>query len=165
MLFRSLLVLGLIVAESVEHHFEEQDMAALSGKLELIRHALAKVNSPKDLAAIPQQMDDALIGHHGLIVAVKGPDGQTLFATHDAPFPQPLMDRVKTPEAKRPYVWQVDDRLSFRGIVAQAPTGVQAWSPAVVAVATDISHHNSFMDSFMGTSNNPRFSVNPTAQR
>lgn len=82
-----LLILGLIVAKSVEDHFEEQDMEALSGKLELIRHALAKVNSPKDLAAIPQQMDDALIGHHGLIVTVKGPDGQTLFATHDAPFP------------------------------------------------------------------------------
>ena len=146
-----LLVLGLIVAESVEHHFEEQDMAALSGKLELIRHALAKVHSSKDLAAIPQQMDDSLIGHHGLVVAVQGPDGQTLFATQDAPFPQPLLDRVKIPEAERPYVWQVDDRLSFRGIVAQAPTGVQAWSPAVVAVATDISHHRSFMDSFMKT--------------
>ena len=53
-----LLVLGLIVAESVEHHFEEQDMEALTGKLELIRHALAKVHSSKDLAAIPQQMDD-----------------------------------------------------------------------------------------------------------
>ena len=34
-----LLVLGLIVARSVEHHFEEQDMEALTGKLELIRHA------------------------------------------------------------------------------------------------------------------------------
>jgi hypothetical protein len=67
-----LLVLGLIVAESVEHHFEEQDMEALTGKLELIRHALAKVHSSKDLAAIPQQMDDSLIGHHGLVVAVKG---------------------------------------------------------------------------------------------
>ena len=146
-----LLVLGLIVAESVEHHFEEQDMAALSGKLELIRHALAKVHSSKDLAAIPQQMDDSLIGHHGLVVAVKGPDGRTLFATEDAPFPQRLLDRVKTPGAERPYVWQVDDQLSFRGIVAEAPTGVQAWPPAVVAVATDISHHQSFMDSFMKT--------------
>ena len=58
---------------------------------------------------------------------------------------------VKTPEAERPYVWQVDDQLSFRGIVAEAPTGVQAWPPAVVAIATDISHHRSFMDSFMKT--------------
>ena len=66
-----LLILGLIVAESVEHHFEEQDMAALSGKLELIRHALAKVHSSKDLAAIPQQMDDSLIGHHGLSLSDK----------------------------------------------------------------------------------------------
>ena len=82
-----LLVLGLIVARSVEHHFEEQDMEALTGKLELIRHALAKVRSSKDLAAIPQQMSDALIGHHGLIVAVKAPDGRTLFATEGAPFP------------------------------------------------------------------------------
>ena len=146
-----LLVLGLIVARSVEHHFEEQDMEALTGKLELIRHALAKVRSSKDLAAIPQQMSDALIGHHGLIVAVKAPDGRTLFATEGAPFPQALLDRVKTAGAQRPYIWQVDEHFSLRGIAAELPTGVQEWPPAVVAVATDISHHSSFMDSFMKT--------------
>ena len=146
-----LLVLGLIVAQSVEHHFEEQDMEALTGKLELIRHAMAKVRSPTDLAAIPQQMDDSLIGHHGLVVALKGPDGRTLFATEGAPFPQPLLDRVKTAGVNHPYVWQVDGQMPFRGIAAEVPTGVPSWPPAVVAVATDISHHRNFMDSLMRT--------------
>ncbi len=144
-----LLALGLIVAESVEHHFEEQDMEALTGKLELIRHALAKVHSTADLEALPKQMDDSLIGHHGLVVAVKAPDGRTLFATEDAPFPQPLIDRLKRPGARYPYVWQLDDQTPFRGIAAEIPTGVKEWPPAVVAVATDISHHRGFMDSFM----------------
>lgn len=146
-----LLVLGLIVAQSVEHHFEEQDMEALTGKLELIRHALAKVRSPTDLAAIPRQMDDSLIGHHGLLVVLKGPDGQTLFSTAGAQLPQPLLDRAKTAGGHHPYVWQVDGGMPFRGIAAEVPTGVPTWRPLLVAVATDISHHRNFMDSFMTT--------------
>jgi len=146
-----LLILGLIVARSVERHFEEQDMQTLGGKLELIRHALAKVHSSTELAGIAQQMDDALIGHHGLVVAVLGPDGQTLFATDDAPFPRPLLDRAGTADGQRPYVWRADGHAYFRGIVAAVPTGIQDWPPAVVAVATDISHHRGFMDAFMKT--------------
>ncbi len=146
-----LLVLGLIVAESVEQHFEEQDMATLGGKLELMRHVLAKVHSTQDLRSLPQKLDDSLVGHHGLVLAVQEANGQTLFATADAPFPQPLLERVRTPDAGRPYVWRIDEHLSFRGIVAEAPIGIPGWPPAVIAVATDISHHNSFMDSFMKT--------------
>lgn len=37
-----LLVLGLLIGNSVEHHFEVQDMEVLTGKLELTRHALER---------------------------------------------------------------------------------------------------------------------------
>ena len=59
-----LLVLGLLIGNSVEHHFEVQDMEVLTGKLELTRHALEKVHSQSDLDALPQQLDDSLVGHH-----------------------------------------------------------------------------------------------------
>lgn len=143
-----LLVLGFIVKASVEQHFQEQDMTLLEGKLELIRHALERVHSPDDLDTLVQQMDDALIGHHGLAVAVTGTDGRTLFATRDSPFPQALLERVSKPDAGRPFVWETADGMPFRGIVGTLPSGIAGAPPAVVAVATDISHHRHFMDGF-----------------
>ena len=113
-----LLILGLIVAESVENHFEELDMTELAGKLELIRHVMARVRSPAELQGIPRQMEDAFFGHHGLVVAVQSAQGETLFASGHGPFPQALFDRRHTPGADRhPYVWQADG-VAFRGIVA-----------------------------------------------
>ena len=67
-----LLALGLVIASSVEQHFEDLDMEVLSGKMELASHALAMVTSSADLAQLPQQMDHSLVGHHGLEVMVIG---------------------------------------------------------------------------------------------
>lgn len=144
-----LLVLGFIVKASVEQHFQEQDMTLLEGKLELIRHALERVRSPDDLDTLVQQMDDALIGHHGLAVAVTGAGGRTLFATRDSPFPQVLLERVGKPDARRPFVWETPDGVPFRGIVGMLSSGIKGAPPAVVAVATDISHHRHFMEAFL----------------
>ena len=147
-----LLVLGFIVVRSVEHHFEEQDMATLGAKLEQIRHTLARARNAADLAALAQQLDEAQSGHHGLAVAVRGPDGRTLFATHADPFPPNLFARAGAPTtALRPQVWQTAGQPPYRGIVAELPTGVAGWPRATVALATDISHHLGFMASFMRT--------------
>ncbi|MFA5372192.1 MAG: two-component sensor histidine kinase, partial [Sideroxydans sp.] len=56
-----LLAVGALVGTLVERHFEEQDLMELNGKLELVRHALANVHTPSDLAAVPQNLSDALI--------------------------------------------------------------------------------------------------------
>ena len=88
-----LLVLGLLIGNSVEHHFEQQDMEVLNGKLELARYALEKVHSQSDLDALPQQLDDSLVGHHALAVVVVASSGQPLFVTSGAEFPQALLAR------------------------------------------------------------------------
>jgi len=146
-----LLVLGFLIGRSVEAHFEEQDMEVLSGKLELARHALEKVHSKKDLDSLPQQLDDSLIGHHALEVLVVGPDGRTLFATSGADFPQALLDRQILDVSTHPTVWRSKQGTPFRGLVARTRTGIDGVQPAVVAVATDISHHQHFMSSFRTT--------------
>jgi len=144
-----LLILGQIVVRSVEGHFEEQDMAELGGKLELTRHLLERVRSAGEWDGLPQLLDDALIGHHGMAIAVRGPDGQMLFAAHGVSFTPPLIERAGP--AGRPQVWRSDDNVDFRGIVGEARTGMANAPPAFVAVAIDISHHRSFMDAFMRT--------------
>ncbi|MDO8293948.1 MAG: heavy metal sensor histidine kinase [Gallionella sp.] len=146
-----LLVLGLLIGNSVEHHFEEQDMEVLNGKLELTRHALEKVHSRTDLDALPQQLDDSLVGHHGLAVVVVAPSGQTLFVTSGAEFPQVLLARNPATANSRPIIWKSKNGVPLRGISELVQTGIQDSKPAVVAVATDISHHEQFMSSFRFT--------------
>ena len=146
-----LLVLGLLIGNSVEHHFEEQDMEVLNGKLELARYALEKVHSQSDLDALPQQLDDSLVGHHGLAVVVVAPSGQTLFVTSGAEFPQALLARNSKMESSRPMIWKSKDGLPLRGISEMVQTSIKGAKPAVVAVATDISHHEHFMSSFRFT--------------
>jgi two-component system heavy metal sensor histidine kinase CusS len=144
-------VLGLLIGNSVEHHFEEQDMEVLNGKLELARYALEKVHSQSDLDALPQQLDDSLVGHHGLAVVVVAPSGQTLFVTSGAEFPQALLARNSKMESSRPMIWKSKDGLPLRGISEMVQTSIKGAKPAVVAVATDISHHEHFMSSFRST--------------
>jgi hypothetical protein len=146
-----LLVLGLLIGNSVEHHFEVQDMEVLTGKLELTRHALEKVHSQSDLDALPQQLDDSLVGHHGLAVIVVAPSGQTLFVTSGAEFPQVLLARSPDMTNSGPIIWKSTDHIPLRGISAMVKTGIEGAKPAVVAVATDISKHEHFMSSFRFT--------------
>jgi two-component system, OmpR family, heavy metal sensor histidine kinase CusS len=145
-----LLVLGFLIDGSVVRHFAEQDREMLTGKLQLVQHALEKVQSPRDLDTLPQQLDNSLIGHPGLAVVVLA-QGQTLFATSGADFPQPLLEREAVSHPAKPMIWKTREGKSFRGISAPVPLKVQGWQPAVVAVATDISHQQHFMASFLRT--------------
>ncbi|MCK9389547.1 MAG: heavy metal sensor histidine kinase [Sulfuritalea sp.] len=143
-----LLLLGFLIGGSVEQHFVEQDMAVLTGKLALARHTLEKVHSRHDLDSVLQQLDDSLVGHHGLALVIVGPGGETLFATSGADFPQALLDRHVQAGVPQPTVWKTKQGTPFRGIAAMARTSIEGAAPVVVALATDISHHEQYMDSF-----------------
>jgi two-component system heavy metal sensor histidine kinase CusS len=105
-----LLLLGYLIAGSLERHFEEQDMEVLTGKLKLAQHALEKVRSAVDLEVLTQQLDDSLVGHHGLELVVVAPEGQILFATSGAEFPQSLLDSRVWVASARPTVWTTRDK-------------------------------------------------------
>ncbi|MBK8114571.1 MAG: heavy metal sensor histidine kinase [Candidatus Accumulibacter sp.] len=143
-----LLLLGHLIAGSIERHFEEQDMEVLTGKLTLAQHALEKVHSTVDLDVLPRHLDDSLIGHHGLELVVVTPEGQILFATSSARFPQSLLDSRVRMDSASSTVWATEDHQPLRGISALARTGIKDAQPVIVAVATDISHHAHFMNSF-----------------
>lgn len=145
-----LIVVGYLIGALVERHFEEQDLSELNGKLELVRHTLDKVRAPADLDAIPQGLADALVGHHGLYVAVVGPDRRMLFTSPGAVFPAALLEGPSARDSSgpaKPLVWEEGER-SYRGIAAAAMTGITEQAPATVAVALDIGHHRDFMAAF-----------------
>lgn len=146
-----LLALGFLIGASVEQHFAEQDMTLLSGRLDRARHALESVRVPADFDAVPQQLDEALVGHHGLAVAVLTPKGETLFATSGADFPQALLDRQRPQAQPELVIWNARNGQPLRGFSAWVQTGIPGAVPVLVALATDISHHQHFMRAFRVT--------------
>lgn len=140
-----LLALGLLIGNTVERHFVEQDMEVLSGKTDLAAHLLEQVRSPADFSSLPGQLDNSLVGHHGLAVAVVDADGKRVFATPNAAFPDALLKPAGA--SSKPRSW-TQAGLPWRGIATLLPTGNSERSSMLVAVAVDISHHEHFMESF-----------------
>jgi len=145
-----LLVVGYLIGTLVERHFEEIDLSDLKGKLELVRHTLVTARGPVDLEIVPQRLADALVGHHGLFVAVLGPDRKLLFKSQNAIFPKSLLEypiREDSAESEKLLTWEIDGQ-AYRGIAAEAVTGVAGQAPATVVVAINIEHHQVFMQAF-----------------
>ncbi|MCM2287423.1 MAG: heavy metal sensor histidine kinase [Sulfuritalea sp.] len=140
-----LLALGLLIGNTVERHFVEQDMEVLSGKTDLAAHLLEQVRSPADFSSLPGQLDNSLVGHHDLAVVVMDSAGKRVFATSNAAFPGAMLEPAGA--SSKPRSWTQAGQ-PWRGIATLLPTGKRELSPMLVAVAVDISHHEHFMESF-----------------
>ncbi|MFA6311352.1 MAG: heavy metal sensor histidine kinase [Sterolibacterium sp.] len=142
-----LLTIGTVIGYLVEEHFEMLDMVELGGKMALIEHVLGKTGAAARDDELAPQLDDALVGHHGLSVAVYADQGRTVYATEGADFPsQVLHGRPGGLLAKplQPVVWENQGR-EFRGIAAMVTIGPAAYT---VALALDMAHHQEFMAAF-----------------
>lgn len=141
-----LLGTGLLLSRAVERHFVEEDRHEILGKIELVEHLLAKIHDRSALDALPQQLDDALVGHHGLSVSVMGGDGAIWFASSGAAFPHALLAH---PAGDAPTLRQwTQGGVAYRGMVVSMPAGGAAAGAYSVAVALDIGHHQVFMAQF-----------------
>ena len=149
-----LLMLGFVIASSVEAHFEELDLEVLSGKMELTRQALQSVTSQEDLMPFTHQLARSLVGHHGLEVMVLDADRAIVFATAHANFDPALVARQALQGSQRPALWTLDGK-TYRGVAAQMPTSALdgAGHPlqVLVVTATDTTHHQVYMRSFLQT--------------
>jgi two-component system heavy metal sensor histidine kinase CusS len=139
-----LLLLGLVIATSVEQHFEDLDMEVLAGKMALIRQGLQGVHAADGMTPFTHQLARALVGHHGLEVMVMDASHEVIFATAHAAFnpQQVLTQATQTPD--KPALWMLQGQ-TYRVVAATMPMHV------TVAVATDIAHHQTYMQSFLQT--------------
>lgn len=140
------MVMGFVIRASVTHHFSEQDRAALEGKLELIRHVLEGRRDPADMAGVQKQLADALVGHHELVVRIKGANAREFFHSGHGNIPEAVMQKAQAVTPLPLLTW-TDGNVAYRGIVAPVPAG-PGREALVVAIATDTSHHQEFLDSF-----------------
>lgn len=137
-------VLGLALDRAVDAHFREMDRQMLAGKVELVRNLLLKADDQATLDALPQQLDDALVGHHGLALAVLDAEGRIWFASREGPFPAGLIAQARrAPVALT--TWR-ENGHRLRGMVMQIEGA--GGGPYTVAVAYDIRHHDHFMADF-----------------
>ena len=145
-----LMALGLVIASSVEKHFEEQDMEVLTGKMELARNTLEQLKSQGDLANITHLLDNSLVGHQGLEVMVFSLNHEVMFTTPNANFPIDLVTDSAARDPLNALTWTLDQK-TYRGVAAELNTGVSERSRLIVAIAIDIAHHQAFMRSFLQT--------------
>ncbi|MBI2308518.1 MAG: heavy metal sensor histidine kinase [Rhodocyclales bacterium] len=144
-----LLLMGMLVSRLVEQHFEDLDMAVLNGKQQLVRHALAEVRGEADLVAMSQQLNDAMVGHQGMALALIAADGRSLFVSGDAEFPLAALRDAARPPALQPLIWPTTDGRRFRGFLSEVEAVPGIGGPVQVAVAADMAHHQHFMQSFL----------------
>jgi len=140
-----LLGLGWVVIQSMEAHFLEIDRHEIEGKLTLVQNLLAKVDAPVDLDALPGQLDDALVGHHGLSVALIAKDGSIWFTSQVQDFPvTPLLQA----EPGRILTWTENGR-TYRGLTTPVAIGLQDSLRFTAAISLDITHHRQFRSEFL----------------
>ena len=145
-----LLALGLVIAGSVEKHFEEQDLEVLQDKMEQTRNALLRSGSLNGVDQTHGSMDHSIGGHHSLEIVVLGSHQELLFSSATPSFAvSDLLDAARRTPG-RPVIWKRADQ-SYRGLALPVTSGIDGGNSMVVAVAMDMLHHESFMRSFQWT--------------
>lgn len=143
----ALLLLGALVGLLVEKHFVELDRDTLKGKSELIRHMLASVHTKADFQELPKRLRDSLVGHEGLYLSIWQKNGSPLFELGGGVFPSSMHSH----KAVALTTWSITDGQSFRGFSELMPLQTPEPSTVVVALATDLAHHEHFMGEFKKT--------------
>lgn len=150
----TLILLAVFIVQSINHHFIEQDMELLTGKLHLIDNLLEKVKTQAEFDALPEQLNDALIGHHDLFVSLYDAQNHLLFSTLQEEFPSAIRQRSAVEQKPQPIFWRqraADGSTPFVGVRALLPIGTPERAPLLAIVALDITHHEQFLSSFRKT--------------
>ncbi len=144
-----LLTTGYFLAQVVETHFEEGDRHELNGKLELIQNLFKQARSPNEIDRLPQQLQDALVGHPGLVVAVSDATGVLWFTTPGAVFPDSLLKDCQNRFLKCTNGslrhWQ-QTGIGYRGMAV--PISAGNGQSYTVALGQAIERHEAFMGTF-----------------
>lgn len=130
--------LGLYLSRAADAHMAELDRHELLGKLELARHLAAGERTADGLR---RRLGDALVGHHGLHVALDA-GALPILRWPAGPTAAELMDAA-APTGESPALLAAGGQ-QVRAVAGAVATG---WGqPGRVVVALDIRHHTAFLD-------------------
>lgn len=151
-----LLVTGYFLACAVERHFIKSDSYELEGKLQMIRHLVEQTGDTPAKADLAKQIENTLIGHTDISVAIVNADNSVQYATPKAYFPAAMLNpppagahrNIFDCAPQEVWQWRHEDR-DYRGM--SQPMALADGDVQRVAVAIDIGRHQAFMDRFRFT--------------
>jgi hypothetical protein len=116
------------VATAIQGHFEEQDRMEIGARLAQLRRVAAGLRRADDVALLARAVDDALVGQHGLYLAVAGHAGEPLVVAPADGFPRRWADTavVAAELPAAPFLRWEREGASYRGLVEAVPTGLPA---------------------------------------
>lgn len=142
----SLILIGTLVLNAVEHHFSEQDASELMVMSDAVRSALETAgNQPERLR---DALSSAISGHHGVYFQVRNETGEILYRTAGAESGLAQAENVLTPTAAiQPgnlQSWRADAK-TYRGVLSRHEVAGQNYT---VISAIDMSFHLQFLQDF-----------------
>lgn len=143
---------GGFVAWEMNNHFKDMDVDEISGKLELITHAIEETRDAAARDTLPARLRDALVGHHALTALVYR-DGKSVFSTGTATFPQAMLAAAPAASAiTRASLQSWDDQHDhYRGLAIRLPAALPETSTFTVALAVNIAVHQRFANDIQRT--------------
>jgi two-component system heavy metal sensor histidine kinase CusS len=145
-------MLGVVVQNSINNHFLEQDAGELNVVATSVQRAVgssARI-SPDD--ALQDRLEHAVAGHHGVYYAVYSDTGHAIFAT-----PGPTMsnllesvDPVEQVSMSELHQW-TEGNETYRGAVLMLDPDDEFLAGYRIAVASNMDFHLRFMENFQTT--------------
>ena len=89
-------VFGLVISQSMEHHFVSQDSDELKVIVSAVRDVLTSAPSEDVLSQLKQRFDDILVGHHDASLFLSANNGKLLYAS-----PSPNLSSVDITTGKQ----------------------------------------------------------------
>ncbi|NWG39308.1 MAG: heavy metal sensor histidine kinase [Hydrogenophilaceae bacterium] len=144
-----LLSVGFYTIHVIDTHFARQDEEEMRGKLKLASRLIAKAREDDTFSQLPHQLDDALVGHHHLSLALFSGE-RKLYGYGEADYPASLLGNpAAIQDAAKVSSWTQGNR-PFRGFALRLDTMHEA-RPLTLAVAVETSHHQDFIDNIQLT--------------
>lgn len=140
----SLLLIGYLVDNSVEHHFVEQDADELVVMTKAVDRALRKAGG--DSARLDEALSHAISGHHGVYFQVWDREKRLIYGLSADDFAKPIntFAPVSSVQVDNLYHWQGDGK-TYRGTITQTQVGGQEY---YIVTAIDMDAHIQFLESF-----------------
>lgn len=139
-----LLAVGIIIEQSIEHHFAEQD----AEELQVVADSVLKVlrdsaNTPEHL---PAALALAVVGHHGVYFQVSNDSNQLLYASSGANLEAgaKVLEQEPRPEKTVLTNWR-DKGRNYRGTMLKIHIGDASYT---IITAADMDFHLHFLKSF-----------------
>ncbi|MGQ0711293.1 MAG: heavy metal sensor histidine kinase [Rhodoferax sp.] len=142
-----LLVLGWSTGVEIERHFEHLDRNTLQDKLQQVAK-LVQASPATPAQALQATLENALLGHHDLVVLVRDAQGRTLLRSPGVEFAPELLHPPPAP-ALTPLVYWSHAGVPLRGLAQRMARPGPGAAALDVALAVNTGHHQMFLHNLM----------------